>query len=172
VLAFAAAGQALLALWLGRPLSSVLSRGHARTEIGFFAGLALGYLALYFSRRFFGSSAVLRSMLFIAAMFCLIAATLQALIPPQGLVLALGLGCAVLLRTVESLFHGRLMRLIGIAGALSIAAGFMPTCLNSASHPAALLGIIPIGLAVAVSCQLLTIIARTFDRRILRRDFI
>jgi hypothetical protein len=172
VLAFAAGAQALLAVWLRLPASSVLSRGHARTEIGFFAGLALGYLALHFSARFFQTSVKFRSALLIAAVFCLTGAVLQAVIPPQGVVLGLGLGCAVLLRAVEALFRGKLVRVLGIAAALCVAAGFMPTCLRSASHPEMQLGIIPIGLAVALSCRLIAVIAQAFDRRIMRRDFI
>ena len=164
--------QALLAVWLGLPASSVLSRGHVRTEIGFFAGLALGYLALHFSVRYFQSPIRFKSAVFVAAVFCVIGAVLQAVIPPQGLLLGLGLGCAFLLRTVEALFRRKLVRVLGIGIALSLAAAFMPTCLRSASHPTMQLGIIPIGLAVALSCQLLAVIARAFDRRIIRRDFI
>jgi hypothetical protein len=172
VLAFAGVAQALLAVWLGLPASSVLSRGHVRTEIGFFAGLAFGYLALHFSVRYFQSPIKFKSAVFVAAVFCVIGAVLQAVIPPQGLVLGLGLGCAFLLRTVEALFRRKLVRVLGIGIALSLAAAFMPTCLRSASHPTMQLGIIPIGLAVALSCQLLAVIARAFDRRIIRRDFI
>jgi len=172
VLAFTGAAQAVVAVSVGLPASSVLSRGHVRTEVGVLAGLAIGYLILSFSARFFRSEARLRSALLITACFCLLCAALQALIPPQGLVFGLGLACAALLRAVEALFSGGLMRIIGIAAVLSIGADYMPTCLRSAGDPATLLEVIPICLSVAVSCQLLAAIARAFDRHLLRRDLI
>jgi hypothetical protein len=172
VLVFTGAAQAVVAVSVGLPASSVLTPGHAKAEFGALAGLAIGYLAICFSARLFPSAIRLKSVLLIAAGFCLVGAALQALIPPQGLVFGFGLACAVLLRAVEALFSGKLMRIIGIAAVLSIGADFMPTCLRSASDPATLLEIIPIGLSVAVACQLLAAIARAFDRRQLRRDFI
>jgi hypothetical protein len=172
VLAFTGAAQAVVAVSVGLPASSVLTRGHARAELGALAGLAFGYLALCFSALVLPSAVKLKSVLLIASAFFLTGAALQALIPPQGLVFGFGLACAVLLRAVEALFSGKLMRVIGIAAVLSIGADFMPTCLRSASDPATLLEIIPIGLSVAVSCQLLAAVARAFDRRQLRRDFI
>ena len=172
VLAFTGAAQAVVAVSVGLPASAVLTRGHARTELGVLAGLAIGYLALYFSARFFRSPVRLRSALLVAVCFGLAGAALQILIPPQGLVFGLGLGGAALLRAVEALFRGKLMRILGIAAVLTIGADSLPTCLRSASDPATLLEAIPIGISIAVSCQLLAAIAQAFDRRLLRRDLI
>ncbi|HYL99933.1 MAG TPA: hypothetical protein VEZ90_13345 [Blastocatellia bacterium] len=64
ILASAYVVEVLIAIGMGVPTSGVLSSGHLPTEPAFFGGLAIGYLALYFSVRLFGTHRTVKSMLF------------------------------------------------------------------------------------------------------------
>jgi hypothetical protein len=172
ILAFAAGVQMIAALWFGLSPAGVFSQGHLRTEVGFFAPLTLGYLALRYSPRIFSSSGPLKSSLFAAASFALVCAGLEFWLPPQGLIATLGFVCAALVRVVEVFSSRRLIRLAAVAAVLSLAWVLAAPCLNSSGHPSTPIVIVPVGMAIAASCHFLIWLARLFDRRFLRRELI
>ena len=172
IMAFAYVVELVLALGMGVPSSSVLSSGHLRTEPGFIAGLAVGYLELYFSVRMFAAHRQVKSMLLCGSFSAAACLVIQYVFPPLGMVLALGFICALVLRTVELLSSRSLVRLTGAAAVLSLGGFFAPPCLKPAANPGALLAIAAVCVSISISGHLMATLARAFDRRILRRDAI
>jgi hypothetical protein len=172
ILAFAYAVEVFLALGMGRPAAGVVSSAHLRTEVGFFAGLALGYLSLFFSSRIFTKYSLLKSILLSAAVFVAVCVGLQYWAPPQGIVLILGFASALIVRIVELLCSRSITRLAGVAAALSLVAMLAPSCLKPTNHPGILIAVAVLCLGISISCQFMITLARLFERRILRRNII
>jgi hypothetical protein len=163
ILGFAAAAQLAAAFWVGLSPAGAFSHEHLRIEAGFFVPLTLGYLAVRFSPSILRSP--LKSSLVAAAGFALVCTGLELWFAPQGLIAALGFGCAALVRVVELFSSRRLVRLAGVVAVLSLAWALGAPCLNSDRHPSAAIVVVPVGVAVAASCQFLIWLSRAFDRR-------
>ncbi|MBI4468917.1 MAG: hypothetical protein HY650_06320 [Acidobacteria bacterium] len=168
---FVYAIQCLVSLGLGLPPALVFAPHHWRWENELLSGLTLGYLGLFFIERLFEDRRFVKSVALVGGLFVLASLASQAWWPGHGIGLAVAFFSAVLVRFLEvhcsrgALRFAAILLFFLVLGAIAHQGATIP------GARVFWLFVGPIGLAVALSCQILTSMAALFDRQILKGKF-
>lgn len=163
--------QCVLSVGLGVSPALIYAPQHWRWENELLAGLTLGYLALYFAERLFTGWRFLKAVAFVGGTFAAVAGIAQGIWPGLGPGIAIAFACALMVRLAQIYCPRSWLRLAAFSVFfLAIGTLLHQSAINPSRHSAWLF-VLPIGLSVALSCQMITILAARFDQKFLRSKF-
>jgi hypothetical protein len=172
VSAFVGAVQVTVAIGMGHSAYWAFPSDHLPWEIAVLSGLTLGYMGLYFTAHLFKRRRLAKAILLTGSISTLAGLGLEAWWPGGGIAFIGAFCCSGAVRALETSRAGGWWKLAGLAAFFSTLGSLMPCVLMRAQSSSVWIMTTVFCLAIAVSCRFMTSLAATFDRRILRRNFV